>query len=141
MRRKNRPQREWRCPLCGEEAPRSLVPCGGCDWSDRVLAGRARRLLRGFSLRGSEHAYQPGGCRVCPACCEQFGRNMRSCPLRLIARCALERRRLPFLKRPGLVLQVATRFRKALEERGHPEQVEIYWRRWLAWVTSVQNQR
>jgi hypothetical protein len=141
MRMKNRPRREWRCPLCGEEAPRHLVPCGGCDWSDRVLAGRSRALLQKFSLRGSENAYQLGGCRICPACREQFGRNMRSCPLRLIARCALERRRLPFIARPGLVLQVATMFRKVLEERDYPEQVEIYWRRWLGWFTSARNRR
>jgi hypothetical protein len=36
---------------------------------------------------------------------------------------------------------MATMFRKLLEERGHPEQVEIYWRRWLEWVSAVRNRR
>jgi hypothetical protein len=66
---------------------------------------------------------------------------MRSCPLRLIARCALDGRRPPFLTRPALVLQVATLLRKVLEERDYPEQVEIYWRRLMEWMTFARNRR
>jgi hypothetical protein len=113
------------------------VPCGGCDWSDEVLAGQAREVLADFSIRSSRCAYRPGGCWICPECRNQFGRDMRSCPLRLITRCALDDDPLPTRHRPGLLLHLGALLALALRQRDYPETVEIYWRRLLPWFANL----
>jgi hypothetical protein len=80
------------CPACGQPATMSLM-CRGCgggafsDYDDQELDEARQHLLdlpagtpqtRQYA---AAHAYNPGGCMVCPDCIEQTLTNSDVCPL------------------------------------------------------------
>jgi hypothetical protein len=126
--------RVGRCAACGCSG--CLVRCGGCDWSDRVLAARAQRLLATVSPSTAPQAYRHDGCRVCAACRERFGADMRSCPLRVLARGALCGGGTPVLVH-GHLCHLAALLGEELRQRGEPPITEVYWVRLLRLIARV----
>jgi hypothetical protein len=86
------PKVEMTCPACGQPATMTLM-CRGCgggafsDYEDDEL-NQARQHLLDLPIGTPEarqhaaaHAYNPGGCMVCPGCLEQTLVNSDVCPL------------------------------------------------------------
>jgi hypothetical protein len=126
------------CAACGSHGP--LVRCGSCDWSDRILATRAQRLLATLDPLAASGAYRRSGCRICPACRARFGPDMRCCPLRVLARGALTGEVRPLVAR-GHLQQLAALLGEELRRRGQPAGVEAYWARLLSLVVRVCSRR